>query len=75
MGVVRSIVLLLLFLWTYSCFAAEDELAVESGSIDALLKTLDPFYKQHVSAEAPTFRWPPEVIEAYNRIEAEKGKM
>ena len=40
-----------------------------------VLKRLDqPHLRGHDPAKAPTFRWPPEVIEAYNRIEAERAK-
>jgi len=38
-------------------------------------KRLDqPHLRGYDPAKAPTFRWPPEVIEAYNRIEAERAK-
>ncbi|MFO8012509.1 MAG: glycoside hydrolase family 127 protein [Phycisphaerae bacterium] len=38
-------------------------------------KRLDqPHLRGYEPADAPTFRWPPEVIEAYNRIEAERAE-
>ena len=40
-----------------------------------VLKRLDqPHLHGYDPAQAPTFRWPPEVIEAFNRIEAERAK-
>jgi len=40
-----------------------------------VLKRLDqPHLRGYDPAKAPAFRWPPEVIEAYNRIEAEEAK-
>jgi len=40
-----------------------------------VLRRLDqPHLRGHDPAEAPAFRWPPEVIEAFNRIEAERAK-
>ena len=40
-----------------------------------VLKRLEqPHLRGHDPAKAPAFRWPPEVIEAYNRIEAERAK-
>jgi hypothetical protein len=33
-----------------------------------------PHLRGHDPAKAPTFRWPPKVIEAYKRIEAERAK-
>jgi len=40
-----------------------------------VLKRLDqPHLRGYDPAKAPTFRWPPKVIEAYNRIEAERAK-
>jgi len=40
-----------------------------------VLKRLNqPHLRGYDPAKAPTFRWPPKVIEAYNRIEAEKAK-
>lgn len=39
-----------------------------------VLKRLDePHLRGYDPAKAPTFRWPPKVIEAFNRIEAEKA--
>jgi len=39
-----------------------------------VLQRLDePHLRGYDPAKAPTFRWPPEVIEAYNRIEAEEA--
>ena len=40
-----------------------------------VLKRLDePHLRGYNPAEAPTFVWPPKVIEAYNRIEAERAE-
>jgi hypothetical protein len=40
-----------------------------------VLERLDePHLRGYDPAKAPTFRWPPEVIEGYNRIEAEKAR-
>ena len=40
-----------------------------------VLERLDePHLRGYDPAKAPTFRWPPKVIEAFNRIEAEKAK-
>lgn len=33
-----------------------------------------PHLRGYDPAKAPTFRWPPKVIEAFNRIEAEKAR-
>jgi hypothetical protein len=107
------------FLLPCSSRAAEADSAKQPYSAEALWKTLDPFYKQHIvadglviagsekvslpalrevghlaqrllakrpdvlrdlrvkgfdPAEAPTFRWPPAVVEAFNRIEAERAR-
>ncbi len=37
--------------WTCCGLAAETDSAAEAAGVEALLKTLDPFYKQHVSAD------------------------
>ena len=40
-----------------------------------LARRLDePHLRGYDPTAAPTFRWPPEVIEAFNRIEAERAK-
>ncbi len=37
--------------WTCCSWAAEADSAEQPSSAEALLKTLDPFYKQHVVAD------------------------
>ena len=40
-----------------------------------VVKRLDePHLRGYDPAKAPTFRWPPEVVEAFDRVETEKAK-
>jgi len=38
-------------IWIYCCLAAAADAAEQPSAANALLKTLDPFYKQHVVAD------------------------
>lgn len=53
----------------------DEEFGHNKWSYVPVQKRLDqPHLRGYDPAEAPAFSWPPEVIEAYNRIEAERAK-
>ena len=53
----------------------DDELRQNRWVYVPVLKRLDqPDLRGYDPAKAPTFRWPPKVVEAFDRIEAEKAK-